>query len=86
MKVTAGPTLPPTLSPLKNAERQLIVNALKNAGGKISGKGGAAERLGLKRTTLYYKMHKLKIVPSLSKVDSVHNNIDNAHYDVDSVH
>jgi formate hydrogenlyase transcriptional activator len=42
------------------AERELIVSALRDSG-KISGKGGAAERLGLKRTTLQHKMRKLGI-------------------------
>jgi formate hydrogenlyase transcriptional activator len=45
----------------EEAERQVIMDALKTASGKISGKGGAAERLGLKRTTLQNKMRKLKI-------------------------
>lgn len=43
------------------AERQVIIDALKAASGKISGRGGAAERLGLKRTTLQNKMRKLNI-------------------------
>jgi len=43
------------------AERQVIIDALKGASGRISGKGGAAERLGLKRTTLQNKMRKLNI-------------------------
>ena len=46
---------------LGNAERQAIIEALKAADGKISGQGGAAERLGLKRTTLQNKMRKLGI-------------------------
>src|SRR5271154_6216358 len=45
----------------EQAERQAIVDALKAASGKISGKGGASERLGLKRTTLQNKMRKLNI-------------------------
>jgi Bacterial regulatory protein, Fis family len=38
-----------------------IVEALKAASGKISGRSGAAERLGLKRQTLRNKMRKLNI-------------------------
>jgi formate hydrogenlyase transcriptional activator len=34
---------------------------LKAASGRIAGKGGAAERLGLKRTTLQNKMRRLSI-------------------------
>ena len=45
----------------EHATRQVIINALKNASGKIAGQGGAAERLGLKRTTLQNKMRKLNI-------------------------
>ena len=43
------------------AERQVIIHALKSASGKISGKRGAAQRLGLKRTTLQNKMRRLNI-------------------------
>ena len=48
-------------STFEQAERQVIVDALKAASGRISGKGGASERLGLKRTTLQNKMRKLNI-------------------------
>lgn len=48
-------------SSFKDAERQVIIEALKAASGRISGKDGAAERLGLKRTTLQNKMQRLKI-------------------------
>jgi formate hydrogenlyase transcriptional activator len=46
---------------LHGMEREMILNALRAAGGKISGLGGAAERLGLKRTTLQRKMERLGI-------------------------
>jgi formate hydrogenlyase transcriptional activator len=45
----------------EQAERQAIIDALMAASGRIAGKGGAAERLGLKRTTLQNKMNKLNI-------------------------
>jgi formate hydrogenlyase transcriptional activator len=45
------------------AERQLILQALKEAGGVIGGASGAAMRVGMKRTTFYSKMKKLKIPP-----------------------
>ena len=48
-------------STFEEAERQAIIVALKSASGRISGKAGAAERLGLKRTTLQNKMRKLNI-------------------------
>ncbi|MGB8915744.1 MAG: sigma 54-interacting transcriptional regulator, partial [Candidatus Sulfotelmatobacter sp.] len=48
-------------STFEQAERQAIVDALKGASGRIAGNGGAAERLGLKRTTLQNKMRRLSI-------------------------
>jgi formate hydrogenlyase transcriptional activator len=45
----------------QEAERQAIIDALKAASGRISGPGAAAERLGLKRTTLQNKMRRLNI-------------------------
>src|ERR1700757_1952608 len=50
-----------TGSSFEQAERQVIIDALRVASGRISGQGGAAERLGLKRTTLQNKMNKLTI-------------------------
>jgi formate hydrogenlyase transcriptional activator len=49
------------VSTFEQVERQTILDALKSASGKIAGKGGAAERLGLKRTTLQNKMNRLSI-------------------------
>ncbi len=48
-------------STFEQAERQAILDALKYSSGKIAGKGGAADRLGLKRTTLQNKMRRLNI-------------------------
>jgi formate hydrogenlyase transcriptional activator len=52
--VSASPTL-------QAAERDHILRALREASGMIGGPGGAAERLGLKRTTLNSKIKKLGI-------------------------
>ena len=52
----------PVASTFEQAERQAISDALRAASGRIAGKGGAAERLGLKRTTLQNKMRKLNII------------------------
>ncbi|MBV8809393.1 MAG: sigma 54-interacting transcriptional regulator, partial [Acidobacteriaceae bacterium] len=41
-----------SISTFRQAESTAIIEALKAAGGRIAGTGGAAERLGLKRTTL----------------------------------
>jgi len=48
----------------EQAERQAILDALIGASGRIAGHGGAAERLGLKRTTLQNKMRRLNITRS----------------------
>ncbi len=46
---------------LAEAERDHIVEVLRHSGGVISGSNGAAARLGMKRTTLHYRMQKLGI-------------------------
>lgn len=46
---------------LKDVDRALVVQALDEAGWVIGGPEGAAARLGLKRTTLVYKIKKLGI-------------------------
>jgi formate hydrogenlyase transcriptional activator len=61
LKRTASRSVGSASSTFEQAERQVIVDALKAASGRISGKGGASERLGLKRTTLQNKMRKLNI-------------------------
>jgi formate hydrogenlyase transcriptional activator len=61
LRRSAGRTVLPSASLFKDAERQVIIDALKNASGRIAGKDGAAERLGLKRTTLQNKMRRLSI-------------------------
>ena len=45
----------------RQAESNVIIEALRAAAGRIAGKGGAAERLGLKRTTLQNKIRRLGI-------------------------
>ena len=49
----------------RDAERTVIIDALRAASGRIAGNGGAAERLGLKRTTLQHKIRRLGIQRSL---------------------
>jgi DNA-binding NtrC family response regulator len=46
---------------LEEVERNHILSVLEECGWKVRGKGGAAERLGLKRTTLQSRMKKLGI-------------------------
>ncbi|HTS68169.1 MAG TPA: sigma 54-interacting transcriptional regulator [Terriglobia bacterium] len=73
--LTSGPTLQAPLPELRSvnkdvrprphtlveAEREQILRALREAQWVLGGPGGAAERLGLKRTTLFYKMKRLGI-------------------------
>ena len=49
------------LGGLKDVERRHIIDVLESTGWRVSGKGGAAEVLGLKRSTLVSKMDKLGI-------------------------
>jgi formate hydrogenlyase transcriptional activator len=49
-------------STFRQAESSVIIEALRAAAGRIAGKGGAAERLGLKRTTLQNKIRRLGIL------------------------
>jgi formate hydrogenlyase transcriptional activator len=48
---------------LREVERETILEALRRAHGRVSGPGGAASLLGLKRTTLQSRMRILKIKP-----------------------
>jgi len=52
---------PANVRTLKETERDRIVEVLRDSGGVLSGFNGAAERLGIKRTTLQYRMRKLGI-------------------------
>ncbi|HUI56884.1 MAG TPA: sigma 54-interacting transcriptional regulator [Bryobacteraceae bacterium] len=55
-KAAAGATVT-----LAAAEREAILRALRESGGKVGGAQGAAARLGMKRTTLQAKIRKLGI-------------------------
>ncbi len=46
---------------LRDKEREHIIEILRQTRGALSGPTGAAARLGLKRTTLQYKMQRLGI-------------------------
>jgi formate hydrogenlyase transcriptional activator len=63
----------PVRSILAEVDRNQIIQALQEAGGRVGGRDGAAARLGLKRTTFITRMKKLGIDPkqvSERKVDS----------------
>jgi formate hydrogenlyase transcriptional activator len=53
---------------LRDREREHIIEILRQTRGALSGPSGAAARLGLKRTTLQYKMQRLGI----SRSDYLH--------------
>ena len=55
---------PPVRSILTDVNREELIQALKEAGGRVGGPDGAASRLGLKRTTFITRMQKLGIDPS----------------------
>jgi formate hydrogenlyase transcriptional activator len=54
-------TAPPEAITLEEAERDHIVKTLQATRWVVAGPGGAAARLGIKRTTLYFRMRKLGI-------------------------
>ena len=54
-----------SISSFRQAESNVITDALRAAAGRIAGKGGAAERLGLKRTTLQNKIRRLGIAKAI---------------------
>ncbi len=60
--VTTGDvTVSPAITTLRDSERNLILHTLEEAGWVIGGPRGAAAKLGVKRTTLIYKMQGLGI-------------------------
>ena len=52
---------------LADVERAHIRGVLDQCGRKITGKGNAADRLGLPRSTLLYRMKKLSIEPPAAR-------------------
>jgi len=63
-------TVTPSQGTFNDSTRALISEALREAGWIIGGSGGAAARLGLKRTTLIAKMKKLGISRPAPKHDT----------------
>ncbi|HVO61018.1 MAG TPA: sigma 54-interacting transcriptional regulator [Terriglobales bacterium] len=61
LPVSCSPTGPAPAGTFQEAERTVIIEALRAASGRIAGNGGAAVRLGLKRTTLQHKIRRLGI-------------------------
>jgi DNA-binding NtrC family response regulator len=57
----ASPVVDVTSNTLENVERDHILQVLRETGGVVGGRHGAAFRLGLKRTTLLSKMERMGI-------------------------
>jgi len=58
---TSHPTTGKRVRTIEEVEREHILAILKLAGGKVSGPGGAAEKLQVAPTTLHSKMKRLGI-------------------------
>jgi PAS domain S-box-containing protein len=61
LELRSDPSAPPHATTLEDAERELISQALKECRWVIGGASGTAVKLGMKRTSLQYKMQKLGI-------------------------
>jgi len=57
------------ISGIAQVEREHIPHALEASNWVIGGRNGAAERLGMKRTSLVYRMKKLHITRPLASPD-----------------
>ena len=57
---------PMPITGLQEVEREHILHALRASDWVIGGRNGAAERLGMKRTSLVYRMRKLQICRPLA--------------------
>jgi formate hydrogenlyase transcriptional activator len=55
-----------SITSLEEIERDHIIRALEASKWVVGGRNGAAERLGMKRTSLVYKMRKLRIIRPVS--------------------
>jgi formate hydrogenlyase transcriptional activator len=60
-------TTPSAIRTLADAEREHILHVLRQVGGVVGGSQGAAARLGVPRTTLLYRMHKLGIAQTQTR-------------------
>jgi len=61
LELRSDPKAPPPATTLEDAERDLISRTLTECRWVIGGASGAAAKLGMKRTSLQYKMQKLNI-------------------------
>lgn len=68
LQAPAKPVRTADIQTLADAERDHILYTLRQVGGIVGGRKGAAARLGLPRTTLLYRMRKLGIAQDKSAV------------------
>lgn len=68
LKQESPRSTPDAEATLRDREREHIIEILRQTRGALSGPAGAAARLGVKRTTLQYKMQRLGI----SRTDYLH--------------
>jgi formate hydrogenlyase transcriptional activator len=61
LKQASAPTSSSRLNTLEEMEREHVLRAIRESNWVIGGPNGAAARLGVKRTTLMYRIRKLKI-------------------------
>jgi formate hydrogenlyase transcriptional activator len=71
----ASPVVTATSGTLEDVERDYILRVLRETGGVIGGRHGAALRLGLKRTTLMAKMERMGISQDRKYISVVPDNI-----------
>jgi formate hydrogenlyase transcriptional activator len=71
---TANVAEPPRPITLEEAERRHICETLEDTRGVVAGPRGAAARLGVKRSTLYFRMQKLGITRTNRNALSESNN------------
>jgi formate hydrogenlyase transcriptional activator len=62
-ELTQGPKAPPADGTREGSERDEIIRVLRATNGRVAGESGAAQRLGIHRTTLISRMKKLGIDP-----------------------
>ncbi len=61
LRVPEGYRLPEDLRPLEHAQALVILRALHESGGRLAGRGGAAERLGVPPSTLASTIKRLRL-------------------------
>ncbi len=61
LKQATVPARTSKMTTMKEAERELVLRAIRECNWVIGGPNGAAARLGMKRTTLAYRIQKLNI-------------------------